>query len=56
MTDGELARYLARLQDAQTEADLLAIEQELRAQPAGRERDTLLRVLNALRWRSTLVG
>jgi hypothetical protein len=56
MTDGELARYLARLQDARTEADLEAIELDLRAQPAGRERDTLLRVLNAMRWRWTLVG
>jgi hypothetical protein len=52
MTDAQLARYLARLQDAPDVATLAAIERELEALPDSRERGTLLRTLAAMRQRT----
>jgi hypothetical protein len=51
MTHTELARYLGKVQEARTDAELLAIELDLRAHAPARERDALLRILARLRQR-----
>lgn len=48
MTDAEVARYLARLQDAETPAQLVAISQELAQLSASQEKVTLQRTIRRM--------